>query len=43
MQRYWLCYNGLYLRHQDAFVPHYPRLTNDDPEFVPRHALDAIV
>lgn len=38
-ERYWLVYNSLYLRHQDAMVPFYPRL-NDDPAFVDRLPLD---
>lgn len=41
-ERYWIVYNSVYLRHQDAMVPFYPRLT-EDPGFVDRAPLDVWV
>jgi len=37
---YWKVYNNVYIGHQDAMVPFYPRLTNDEENHFERTELD---
>ncbi|KAG1467865.1 hypothetical protein G6F56_004173 [Rhizopus delemar] len=40
---YWKIYNTLYIGSQDALVPYYPRLENDERNFYQRNELDYIL
>ena len=40
---YWKIYNSMYLGAQDAMVPFYPRVENDDRNQYERHELDYVL
>ena len=40
---YWKVYNTVYIGAQDALVPFYPRITNDDKNWYIRYELDYVL
>lgn len=40
---YWKIYNTLYIGSQDALVPYYPRIEDDEHNRYQRHELDLMI